>query len=81
MYFINFQCFFISIYPYQVGIIWINDHHRNDPSSPWGGMKDSGVGRENGLSAMYEYTQTKSVVVRTDPTPFDWFEDVNSRYS
>jgi acyl-CoA reductase-like NAD-dependent aldehyde dehydrogenase len=65
----------------DVGLIWINDHHRNDPSSPWGGMKDSGIGRENGLSAYHEYTQTKSVVVRTDDTPFDWFEvDSNARY-
>lgn len=58
----------------DVGLVWINDHHRNDPSSPWGGMKDSGIGRENGLSAYHEYTQSKSVVVRTDPTPFDWFQ-------
>ncbi|GMI41657.1 hypothetical protein TeGR_g1722 [Tetraparma gracilis] len=36
----------------DVGIVWLNDHHRNDPSSPWGGMKDSGVGRENGLEAL-----------------------------
>jgi len=65
----------------DVGIVWVNDHHRNDPSSPWGGMKDSGVGRENGLSSLHEYTQTKSVVVRTDPSPFDWFEQPNARYS
>jgi phenylacetaldehyde dehydrogenase len=65
----------------NVGIVWINDHHRNDPSSPWGGMKDSGIGRENGNAALHEYTQTKSVVVRTDPTPFDWFEQKNARYS
>ena len=26
----------------EAGIIWINDHHKNDPSSPWGGFKDSG---------------------------------------
>ena len=26
----------------DAGIIWINDHHKNDPSSPWGGFKDSG---------------------------------------
>lgn len=65
----------------NVGLVWINDHHRNDPSSPWGGMKDSGIGRENGISALHEYTQTKSVVVRTDPTPFDWFEQENARYS
>lgn len=65
----------------DVGIIWINDHHRNDPSSPWGGQKHSGIGRENGISALMEYTQTKSVIVRTDPAPFDWFEQANARYS
>ncbi len=65
----------------NVGIVWINDHHRNDPSSPWGGMKDSGVGRENGLSAFMEYTQPKSVVVRMEDTPFDWLEQPNARYS
>ena len=65
----------------NVGIVWINDHHRNDPSSPWGGMKDSGIGRENGICALHEYTQTKSVVVRTDPSPFDWFEQKDARYS
>jgi phenylacetaldehyde dehydrogenase len=65
----------------QVGIIWVNDHHRNDPSSPWGGQKDSGIGRENGLCSLHEYTQTKSVVVKTEDTPFDWFEQANARYS
>ena len=65
----------------DVGLVWINDHHRNDPSSPWGGMKHSGIGRENGISALHEYTQTKSVVVRTDSSPFDWFEQPNARYS
>jgi acyl-CoA reductase-like NAD-dependent aldehyde dehydrogenase len=65
----------------DVGICWINDHHRNDPSSPWGGFKHSGVGRENGVCALHEYTQTKSVVVRMDPAPFDWFEQQDARYS
>ncbi len=32
----------------DVGLIWVNAHHFNDPSSPWGGTKDSGHGRENG---------------------------------
>ena len=65
----------------DVGIIWINDHHRNDPSSPWGGTKDSGIGRENGIEAFHEYTQSKSVVVRTNPKPFDWFVNTTARYS
>ncbi|GMI19732.1 hypothetical protein TrRE_jg2385 [Triparma retinervis] len=64
----------------DVGIVWLNDHHRNDPSSPWGGMKDSGVGRENGIEALHEYTQTRSVVVGFDDTPFDWFVEGDARY-
>ena len=57
------------------GIIWINDHHRNDPSSPWGGMKRSGIGRENGYEAYDEYTQAKSVIVNFSDEPFDWFRN------
>jgi len=33
----------------EAGICWVNTHHRNDPSSPWGGIKSSGVGSENGI--------------------------------
>lgn len=65
----------------NVGIIWINDHHKNDPSSPWGGMGESGIGRENGLEAFREYTQAKSVVTSYDDTPFDWFVTEDVRYS
>jgi acyl-CoA reductase-like NAD-dependent aldehyde dehydrogenase len=56
----------------ECGIIWINDHHRIDPSLPWGGMKDSGMGRETGLEGYREYTQTKSVIVNLDE-PVDWY--------
>jgi acyl-CoA reductase-like NAD-dependent aldehyde dehydrogenase len=38
----------------QSGLCWINTHHRNDPSSPWGGFKESGIGRENGVEALHE---------------------------
>ncbi|HEX3463225.1 MAG TPA: aldehyde dehydrogenase [Candidatus Elarobacter sp.] len=54
------------------GIIWINDHHRIDPSLPWGGMKSSGIGRETGLEGYREYTTTKSVIVGLDD-PVDWY--------
>ncbi|KAI0677370.1 aldehyde dehydrogenase [Trametes maxima] len=47
----------------QAGLVWVNTHHRNDPSSPWGGMKESGIGRENGLEAFEAYTQSKSTIV------------------
>eukprot|EP00742_Colponemidia_sp_Colp-10_P004301 GILJ01004588.1.p1 GENE.GILJ01004588.1~~GILJ01004588.1.p1 ORF type:complete len:460 (-),score=62.85 GILJ01004588.1:52-1248(-) len=66
----------------DVGLVWLNDHHRNDPSSPWGGMKDSGMGRENGWEALHEYSQSKSVVVNMSDKPFDWFvNDQTVRYS
>ena len=54
------------------GIVWINDHHRIDPSLPWGGMKDSGIGRETGLEGYREYTTTKSIIVNLDD-PVDWY--------
>eukprot|EP00762_Andalucia_godoyi_P008317 ANDGO_07323.mRNA.1 NAD/NADP-dependent betaine aldehyde dehydrogenase len=57
----------------KAGIVWINSHHRNDPSSPWGGFGDSGMGRENGMEALREYTQTQSIVVELSDAPFDWF--------
>lgn len=36
----------------EAGICWVNTHHRNDPSSPWGGVKSSGVGSENGIGEL-----------------------------
>ncbi|BGP16206.1 hypothetical protein JCM10213v2_004204 [Rhodosporidiobolus nylandii] len=44
------------------GLVWVNVHHRNHPSSPWGGYKNSGTGRENGHDAYRSYTQAKSVI-------------------
>ncbi|KAF9268190.1 aldehyde dehydrogenase [Marasmius fiardii PR-910] len=64
----------------QAGLCWVNTHHRNDPSSPWGGMKESGIGRENGLEAFEAYSQSKSTIVNiatADETreKDDWFAD------
>jgi acyl-CoA reductase-like NAD-dependent aldehyde dehydrogenase len=55
------------------GVIWLNDHHRNDPRSVWGGVRDSGSGKENGWDALKAYLTKKSVVVRTEPGYDDWF--------
>ncbi|NVO14676.1 MAG: aldehyde dehydrogenase [Rhodoplanes sp.] len=59
----------------RAGIVWINDHHRIDPASPWGGFKMSGLGRENGLIAYDEYTQIQSVIVNLSDAAFDWYSD------
>jgi acyl-CoA reductase-like NAD-dependent aldehyde dehydrogenase len=59
----------------KCGIVWINDHHRLDPASPWGGIKDSGIGRECGTESFDQHFETKSVMLRLDDTPFDWYQD------
>lgn len=66
----------------DAGVVWINDHHRVDPSSPWGGMKDSGIGRESGKDALHFYTQSKSVILDTEGKPADWFATTgDARYN
>jgi acyl-CoA reductase-like NAD-dependent aldehyde dehydrogenase len=67
----------------EAGIIWINDHHRIGPASPWGGFKESGVGRENGIDCYKDYTRIKNVIVKTTSDAFDWFDGTatDKRYS
>ncbi|EMD40926.1 hypothetical protein CERSUDRAFT_80579 [Gelatoporia subvermispora B] len=67
----------------EAGIVWVNTHHRNDPSSPWGGMKESGIGRENGIEALEAYTQSKSTIINTASIEEtrqaqDWFAEDDS---
>jgi len=59
----------------RCGIVWINDHHRLDPASPWGGVGDSGIGRESGTESFDAHFVTKSVMVKVDDKPFDWYAD------
>ncbi|KAE8378966.1 aldehyde dehydrogenase domain-containing protein [Aspergillus bertholletiae] len=65
----------------DAGIVWINGHHLNDPSSPWGGFKESGIGKENGLEAYESYTKVKSTLINYGVVPA-WFDDeaTNARY-
>lgn len=45
----------------QAGTIWLNTWGDTDAASPFGGMKQSGYGREMGAEAIALYSQTKSV--------------------
>lgn len=67
----------------QSGIVWINDHHRIGPASPWGGFKMSGIGRENGIVAYQAYTQLQNIMVNLSDEKFDWYGDdgKTKRYS
>jgi acyl-CoA reductase-like NAD-dependent aldehyde dehydrogenase len=57
----------------KAGIVWINGHHLNDPSSPWGGFEESGLGKENGLEAFESYTRVKSTIINYGQEP-TWFD-------
>ena len=47
----------------QAGSCWINTYNITPIAVPFGGMKQSGIGRENGLAAIEHYSQLKSVYV------------------
>ncbi|MES3000061.1 MAG: aldehyde dehydrogenase [Pseudomonadota bacterium] len=49
----------------RAGTVWVNTYRRTNYAMPFGGMKESGLGRENGLEAIHEYTETKSVWIDT----------------
>ena len=50
----------------EAGTVWINNYRSTSFTSPFGGYKRSGVGRESGTDAIKEYLQTKCVWVSTD---------------
>ena len=49
----------------QAGTVWVNTYRAVSYLSPFGGYKDSGLGRENGMEAVREYLQVKSVWINT----------------
>lgn len=48
----------------EAGIVWINTWMQRDLRTPFGGMKDSGVGREGGLEALRFFTEAKNVCIQ-----------------
>ena len=51
----------------EAGLVWINTYRRHHWTLPYGGIKMSGYGRENGQETIHEYTRVKSVLIDTDP--------------
>ena len=56
----------------RVGITWINTYHPTYNEAPWGGYKQSGIGRELGTFGFDEYTEVKQINVNlaVEPTGF-----------
>lgn len=57
----------------QTGMVWVNTYRATSYMAPFGGYKQSGIGRESGQDAIKEYLQTKTVWISTEtevPNPF-----------
>src|SRR5262249_27018081 len=57
----------------RAGITWVNAYHPTYNELPWGGYKQSGIGRELGLHGIEEYMQTKQVSFHLDEAPIGWY--------
>jgi aldehyde dehydrogenase (NAD+) len=51
----------------HAGTVWINAYRVVSYLAPFGGVKASGLGRENGMRAIYEYLEAKSVFINPNP--------------
>lgn len=58
----------------RMGTVWINDFHPYFAQAPWGGYKQSGIGRELGKIGLEEYTELKHIYQNTKPEPINWFK-------
>ena len=52
----------------RVGDVWVNTHYVRLAESPFGGVKQSGVGRELGMEGLDAYLETKRVCIDSSPT-------------
>ena len=61
----------------EFGDVWVNTHYVRQAETPFGGWKESGVGRELGLAGVREYLAWKRVAIDTSPQFHlkTWFED------
>lgn len=58
----------------RMGTVWINDFHPYFAQAPWGGYKQSGIGRELGQTGLEEYTELKHIYQNMKPEPINWFK-------
>jgi betaine-aldehyde dehydrogenase len=57
----------------RAGITWINTYHPTYNEMPWGGFKQSGIGRELGLYGIEAYLETKQININLDEAPIGWY--------
>jgi len=57
----------------RAGITWINTYHPTYNEAPWGGYKQSGIGRELGTFGLEAYTEIKQININMTPGPLGWY--------
>jgi betaine-aldehyde dehydrogenase len=57
----------------RAGIVWVNHMQPTYVEAPWGGYKQSGIGRELGKWGVEEYLQVKQVYINLNEQPIGWY--------
>jgi betaine-aldehyde dehydrogenase len=57
----------------RAGITWLNTYHPTFCEAPWGGYKQSGIGRELGTFGLDAYLETKQININLAPQRLGWF--------
>lgn len=58
----------------RAGITWVNTYGPVYPEAPWGGYKQSGIGRELGSYGLDDFSEVKQININTNVCPTDWFK-------
>jgi len=58
----------------RAGITWVNTYHPTYSEAPWGGYKQSGIGRELGSYGLDEYTEVKQINIQLDDAPMGVYQ-------
>jgi betaine-aldehyde dehydrogenase len=62
----------------RAGVVWVNHMQPTYVEAPWGGFKQSGIGRELGPSGIDEYLETKQVHINLSEKPIGWYQQSES---
>jgi betaine-aldehyde dehydrogenase len=57
----------------RVGVFWVNAYHPAFVEAPWGGYKQSGIGRELGTFGLEAFTEVKQLVFNHRPRPLGYY--------
>lgn len=60
----------------RAGITWLNTYHPTFNEAPWGGYKQSGIGRELGPWGLDAYLETKQININTAPAKLGWYKNL-----